>query len=376
MIETRSNLAPAVSMSPSISPDNEEARLEAVQRYDVLDTPPDEPLDRIAALAARLFQAPVAGISIVDRDRIWFKSRHGFDVAEVARDPGLCASAILSAEPWIVRDAENDVRARMNPLVVGAFGLRFYVGVPLTTRDGFNLGTLCVIDRQPRQVDPQDVAHLRDLAAIATDQLELRLAMRQMARNAEIMTREIDHRVMNSLQFVASLLNLQSRRATTPETTEELKVAATRVAAVARVHRHFYARGSAESVEGLTYLQRLCRDLSGILQASIAVEGTDGIIPTSQIVPIGLLVNELITNAVKHGAGRVEVTFTSADAGHFLLTIADEGPGLPAGFDATAGRGLGMKVITSLVAVLKGRWHADRKAAGRGTVFSITFPKR
>src|SRR5690606_37108653 len=126
------------------------------------------------------------------------------------------------------------------------------------------------------------------------------------------------------LQFVASLLNLQSRRAAALETAEELKVAATRVAAVARVHRHFYARGSAESVDGLTYLQRLCRDLSSILQARISVEGTAGIIPTSQIVPIGLLVNELVTNAVKHGAGRIDVTFTSADADNFLLAIADE----------------------------------------------------
>jgi two-component sensor histidine kinase len=286
----------------------------------------------------------------------------------------LCASAILSSEPWIVHDALSDARSRANPLVTGAFGLRFYIGAPLQSRDGFNLGALCVIDRAPRHPDRQAIDALRALAAIAADHLELRLTARQMARNAEIMTREIDHRVMNSLQFVASLLNLQSRRAIRPEIAEELKVAATRVAAVARVHRHFYARGSAESVDGFTYLQRLCRDLSGILQADIAVAGSSGVIPTSQIVPIGLLVNELVTNAVKHGAGRIDVTFASADPDHFLLRIADEGPGLPAGFDAAESRGLGMKVITSLVAVLKGRWNADGKA-GTGAVFSITFPK-
>lgn len=375
MIEIRSSLAPDMPISPSILPDNEDARLDAVRRYDILDTPPEPSLDRLVATAARLFRAPMAGLSIVDRDRTWFKARYGFDLAEVTRDPGLCASAILSSEPLIVRDAANDARARANPLVASAFGLRFYVGMPLASRDGFNLGTLCVIDRQPREADPQAVASLRDLALIAADQLELRLATRQMARNAEIMTREIDHRVMNSLQFVASLLSLQSRRATQPETAEELKVAATRVAAVARVHRHFYARGSADNVDGLTYLQRLCRDLSSILQADIAVDGRAGVIPTSQIVPIGLLVNELVTNAVKHGAGRIDVTFTGAGADNFLLTIADEGPGLPAGFDAAASRGLGMKVITSLVAVLKGRWRADRKADGAGAVFSITFPK-
>jgi two-component sensor histidine kinase len=133
--------------------------------------------------------------------------------------------------------------------------------------------------------------------------------------------------------------------------------------------------GAAKTVDGLNYLQRLCRDLSSILQADIAVEGTTGIIPRSQIVPIGLLVNELVTNAVKHGTGRIDVMFTGADADNFLLTIADEGPGLPPGFDIAEGRGLGMKVIASLVSALKGHWSAAGKAIGPGAVFSIIFPK-
>ena len=117
-------------------------RMAAVRRYDVLDTPPDGAFDRITALAARRFGVPISIISIVDEDRIWFKSRHGLPVGQIGRDPGLCASAILSNDPYILTDASIDPRSLANPLVAGDFGLRFYAGVPLTTSDGHNLGTL------------------------------------------------------------------------------------------------------------------------------------------------------------------------------------------------------------------------------------------
>ena len=160
----------------------EDARMRAVRRYDILDTPPDGAYDRITALAARLFNVPIAIVSIVDADRIWFKSRVGLDAAQVARDPGLCASAILQNGPYVIADAASDARALANPLVAGELGLRFYAAVPLLTADGFNLGTLCIIDRQPRVLSDFDIANLRDLAALVMDQLELRLAaVRAMA---------------------------------------------------------------------------------------------------------------------------------------------------------------------------------------------------
>ena len=125
----------------SIIPANEAQRLAAVRRYDILDTPPDGAFDRITALAARRFGVPISIISIVDEDRIWFKSHHGVPVEQIGRDPGLCASAILSDDPHILTDASIDPRSLANPLVAGDFGLRFYAGVPLTTDDGHNLGT-------------------------------------------------------------------------------------------------------------------------------------------------------------------------------------------------------------------------------------------
>ena len=165
---------------------DEGARMAAVRRYDILDTPPDGVFDRIAATAAELFDVPIAIVSIVDTNRIWFKAHHGLeDVTEIARDPGLCASAILGHEPWVVEDASTDPRTLANPLVASEFGLRFYVGAPLTTLDGHNLGTLCVLDRQPRQVTAAETRILADLASLVVDQLELRLSARRAVALAE-----------------------------------------------------------------------------------------------------------------------------------------------------------------------------------------------
>lgn len=151
---------------------DEQARLAAVRRYMILDTPPDGTFDRIASLAARIFRVPIAIVSIVDTDRIWFKAHHGIDVEETTRAPGLCASAILQYEPWIVEDAKLDPRTLANPLVAGDLGLQFYAGMPLTTRNGHNIGTICVIDKEPREVTLGEQEILRDLAAVVVDQLE------------------------------------------------------------------------------------------------------------------------------------------------------------------------------------------------------------
>ncbi|WP_284976440.1 protein kinase [Arthrobacter sp. efr-133-TYG-104] len=155
--------------------DTEEARMEAVHRYGILDTPPDGAFDRITSLAARLFSVPIAIVSIVDHDRIWFKSHHGTDVEQISRDPGLCASAILQDDPWIITNAPTDPRTLTNPLVAGEFGLKFYAGVPLRTQDGYNLGTMCVLDRKAREFSAEDVRSLEDLAAIVMNDLEMRL---------------------------------------------------------------------------------------------------------------------------------------------------------------------------------------------------------
>lgn len=177
-----------------VIPADETARMAAVRRFQILDTPPDGVFDRIAAVAARSLGVPIGIISVVDSDRIWFKAHHGLaDVTQVGRDPGLCASAILGDAAWVVTDAALDPRTLANPLVAGDFGLRFYVGVPLTTSDGFNLGTLCVLDSEPRQVTESELATLTDLAAVVVDELEVRLASREAVEAETRLRREAEH---------------------------------------------------------------------------------------------------------------------------------------------------------------------------------------
>ena len=177
---------------PEASVEHERQRLAAIRRYDILDTPPDGAFDRITSLAARIFSVPISIISLVDTDRIWFKSHHGVAVDEIGREPGLCASAIMHDAPWVLTDAATDPRALANPLVASEFGLRFYAGAPLKTSDGYNLGTLCVIDRQPRQMSEEDIAQLEDLAAVVMDEMELRLAARRRFRQTEALIGERD----------------------------------------------------------------------------------------------------------------------------------------------------------------------------------------
>jgi sigma-B regulation protein RsbU (phosphoserine phosphatase) len=184
---------------PDLIPDNEDARMAAVRRYDVLDTPPDGAFDRVTSLAARHFGVPISIVSIVDSDRIWFKSHHGVEVQEIGRDPGLCASAILQDGPWIVEDAAVDPRTLANPLVAGDFGLRFYAGVPLTTSDGYNLGTLCLLDQEPRPLTDDEAATLADLAAIVMDELELRLSARTVVDREQAL-RDQAERTARALQ--------------------------------------------------------------------------------------------------------------------------------------------------------------------------------
>ena len=165
----------------TLLPDNEAARLSALRRYQILDTPPEPAFDRIAEMAASLFQVPMAIVSLVDQDRVWFKSRLGIAANQSARDAGLCSQAILSTGVFHLRDAAHDQRAVGHPLIP-ALGIRFYAAAPLRTHDGLNLGTVCVLDQKPRELASGEAETLKVLAALAMNQMELRLYAERVAR--------------------------------------------------------------------------------------------------------------------------------------------------------------------------------------------------
>lgn len=156
-------------------PEDEDARLAALAEYGLLDTPAEEALDRIVRLAARIFDTPTALVSLIDRDRQFFKARVGIGRAETSRDTSFCAHGLESAEVLVVPDARLDSRFADNPLVTGPPGIRFYAGAPLISPSGRNLGSLCVVDVKPRPpLSETDVTTLKDLAALVMDQFEAR----------------------------------------------------------------------------------------------------------------------------------------------------------------------------------------------------------
>ena len=164
-----------------ISPD-EHSRLQTLRSLHILDTRPEECFDRVTRMAKRLLNVPIALVSLVDENRQWFKSIQGLDVTETPRDVSFCAHAILGKSTLVIPDATKDARFADNPLVTGAPHIRFYAGCPIKAPDGQKLGTLCIIDREPRNFDGKDLEALADLASM----VERELTVLQMATLDEL----------------------------------------------------------------------------------------------------------------------------------------------------------------------------------------------
>ncbi len=153
-------------------PANEEERLEAVRNLGLLDTEAEERFDRHTRIAAAALDAPIALVTLVDRDRQWFKSHQGFDFSETPRDIGFCSHAILENAPLVVNDALKDDRFADNPAVVGDPRVRFYAGIPLRTSDGTPVGAFCIVDHKPRNLSPNQLKMLQDIAKLVEEELE------------------------------------------------------------------------------------------------------------------------------------------------------------------------------------------------------------
>lgn len=367
---------------PTLIPSNDAARLAVVRRYDILDTPKDGYFDRITAIAARLFDVPIAIISIVDHDRIWFKSHHGVDASQVGRDPGLCASAILSDKTHIINDAKLDVNVLTNQLVSGALGLRFYAGVPLKTHDGYNLGTLCVIDTQPREITREKIKDLEDLAQVVMDQLELRLSARISLGAKDELLREMNHRIGNSLQLVSSYLMLEGVH-DNPDVSRQFNASADRIARLGRVHHRLSRTDNTATIEFSEYLTELCRDIE---QSVLVEEGRYRVhvsapkieLPARVVTPLGIIVNELLTNASKYAfpngqRGLINVTLDSNSVSH-RLTVADDGVGLAHTTESRT-EGLGSRLVQSLVQQIRGTLTSSSNSPNGGLRVEVHFPK-
>lgn len=324
--------------------ENERERLAALGRYGILDTAAEAEFDEVVELAAALLDMPVGLISLVDEDRQWFKARRGIEASQTPLEQSVCAHAILQPEVFEIADLRADRRTADNPLVTDAPHFRYYAGAPIVTPEGLALGTLCVLDYRPRRLDD---LRKRTLAVLAR-QVMARLDLRRALEHQALMIREIDHRVKNSMELVSSLLNMQARRARTPELRAEVEAARNRVMAIAKLHEQLHVASNLDAVDFSAFLDRLVSELRSTAADRIAlqVELAPAVIDARRASMLGVLVNEMVTNALRHafpdgrqGVVLVRLAETAAESGSYRLEVEDDGVGIQEPSEGSSGLG-------------------------------------
>jgi two-component sensor histidine kinase len=200
----------------------------------------------------------------------------------------------------------------------------------------------------------------------------------ELIQQQAVLSQESDHRLLNGIQMIVSLLSLQGRASTNPEVASQLAAAADRIATIGRIHHRLHSLDGVQTFALKQYLEDLCRDFSMMLSAErpervIMVDGIEITLPAATAIPLGFIANELITNAAKYGTGRITVRLEANPEKGFALSVTNDGPGLPEEFDPTDHKGLGMKIIRSLVGRIGGELRIDRGDRNQGTRFTVLF---
>lgn len=361
-------------MTPLSHPD-EAQRLAALYGYDILDTPREPDFDDIVNLASEICEAPIAVINFVDRSRQWFKAEKGLGVNETPLDVSICAHAILQPNLFVVPDTLQDPRFASNPLCVGEPHLRFYAGALLESTERFPIGTLCVLDYEPRQLTPFQSRALQVLARQVMAQVELRRALSA----SSLLLDEIDHRVKNSLQLVSSLLSVHSRSVNSQDVRKHLGAAAERVRVIARLHDQLRHDQASDNVRVGDYLNTAIDGLRQTTPDTIALhlDACDLSLDFQRMSSLGLLVNELVTNAIKHAfpdgrSGNIWVRLAVRD-GAATFSVTDDGVPMPELDEGGEKSGsLGMRLSKGLAGALEG--ELEFAASPGKKTFSVEFP--
>jgi signal transduction histidine kinase len=385
-----------MSASPaSASPAENAARLAALGRYDVLDTPPEEGFDRITRLVAEWLDVPIALVTLIGEGRQWFKSCVGVDFVETDLERSFCVHNMEPNALLVVEDATRDPRFSDNPLVSGEPGIRFYAGAPLVSPEGYVLGSLCAIDTHPRAAADMHLEVLHDLASLVVDALELRVkneALRARNRQVRTLTRELQradesdrsqlsHILQEELQQVLQaarmkLENVRGDAALAASAQDRLSDVAANLDDATDVVRTLLARfappvGNQPLRHSLEWLALKMGDDHGL---NVSVLGCGGLWTGDESTKtlIYRLVRGLLLRVVRHAdTDRARVHLVES-TGHLRITVEDEGPG----FDPLdEGNGAArFQRMRRQVEELGG--HVQVRAhAGSGTCVTIEIPQ-
>ena len=366
-------------------PDDELLRLDALYRYEILDTEAEELFDDLTQLASSICETPIALVSLIDANRQWFKSNHGLEARETSRDLAFCAHAILEEGVFTVNDASQDRRFADNDLVAGHPEIRFYAGAPLVTQDDFSLGTLCVIDREPRDLRPDQKEALVRLSKQAMNNLEIRLQvrkLRELNENNSRMLSIVSHDIRSPLCTMVSIHEMLQDSSTMEaerreqfidmlrETTESALKTAEDFLALAQSGRGFedLELQNLDLNEILDELNMLFNAAAVSKNINLHFDEVSGVSIVADPTLLHSILKNLLSNAIKftNPHGRIQVT-TLIDGNSCLVSVDDNG------------RGIHPDVIDQLFSedsAYSTRGSAGEKGSGMGLSLCRRFAKR
>ena len=403
-------------MQTAVLPRNEQERLKALRRYDILDSQAEVVYDELTALASYICQTPIALISLIDAQRQWFKSKVGLAASETPREMAFCAHAILGDDVFIVADTHQDQRFADNPLVTDSPHIRFYAGAPLVTSDGFALGTLCAIDRKPRDLSADQIQALKILARQVVVLLDLRMAFKHIQMDAEELHqlnaskdrffRMISHDLRAPFNGILGLAEIFATEGPTLAPAEFKDLANDLVTTAKQAYNLVenllewsqLETGAMPFQPARIKLDELLKTVGQLLapQASkkqvhlqIASAGTTLLQADPNMIQSVL--QNLINNAIKFtpAHGNVAVTVTT-EGDRVKIAVADTGVGLSSeqverlfrmdsarstkGTAGESGTGLGLLLCQQFVERNGGQLHVASEV-GKGSTFTLVLPK-
>lgn len=386
---------------------HEAQRLNALFQYEVLDTEDEKVFDELTELASAICGTEISLISLVDKDRQWFKSRVGLDAPETPRNIAFCSHAILQEKVFEVPNALEDERFFDNPLVTGAPDIRFYAGMPLVTPDGFPLGTLCVIDQEPKKLTADQERALQILAKQVITQLELRIHTRQVERineQREKMFAVVAHDLRSPFNGIMGMSKILRSKAETLKPERIMQAAEGILSSSHKVYQlldellqwtknemgviKIDAKGVKVS-DVMLATKDFLDDAAALKNVSLNIDADESILIAADETLIKTVMRNLVSNAIKYTPEQGEVTLSAVPQDDMVkMTVQDTGAGIPedlrvslfsstveshVGSAGEQGQGIGLKLCGDFIRKLHGKiWVDDCE---QGTKISFTLPK-
>jgi len=361
-------------MRADLHPLNAE-RLDTLHGFDILDTPEETEFNEIVELASQICGTPISLISLVDEDRQWFKASVGFERPETSLEESICSHAILDSDILEINDLKADDRTADNPLCVGEEQVRFYAGAPLIASNGLPMGTLCVLDTKPLELNDFQRQALRVLSRQVMKQLELRIAL----RNQSILQAEADHRVKNSLQSMSAIVRIYTRKITDPTALEALGAIQRRIDAVAELHQELQGTEGRDTINAATYLERVLNLLQETAPENVSFRSDFAaiVMRSDQAANLAMIISEFVANSIKHAfpngmPGEISIRLSVVDPGQYRLECGDNGIGQQTSKEPTTRtEGIGLSLVNAAVSSLGG--NSEASLTGDGSSLILDF---